>query len=130
MPITSRQVGRSAGEKLNIHLAGIVAGGELISEVLVDPAEYEAKHARLMTVFHSLQTGLVALLFWECDSGEDKLILPIEGRGALSFDRFDGLQNPRTEGMTGRILLRIYNPNPDNADRHWALSFELHKQRS
>lgn len=128
MPITSRQVGRSAGEKLNIHLAGHVVGDPEAVDV-VDPSEFDAKHVRVMTIIHSLQTGVVALLYWESTDGDHQFIMPIEGRGIMSFDRFDGLSNPKTDNMTGKLLVCINSPHDDTV-RHFALSFELYKQRS
>lgn len=133
MPLTSKRDTRSAGEKLNIHVAGTVFGYEVVTDLVFDHDQYDCKTARLMTVFHSIQKDLVVLLYWEHDNGEHELIMPIEGRGILAFDRFDGMQNPKADGLTGRLLMRVYQHaavEPDSSLRYFALSFELFKQRN
>lgn len=132
MPLTSKRNTRFVGEKVNIHTAGTIDGYETIEDVVFDPTQYECSTARLVTVFHSLQTGLVALLYWGHVNGEHELIMPVEGRGILAFDRFDGLQNPRFGGLDGSLIMRVYQQvsgEPDQNTRHFALSFELFKQQ-
>lgn len=132
MPITSTRTSRSQGEDLDVILSGTVLGGEQIDEIVFDPAVPEGAActtARMMGATYSMQPGVEALLYWEGGNDDHDLICPIDGRGFLDFSTFGGLMNPRREGWTGKILLRVTCDREESL-RHFSLALHLTKQRS
>ena len=129
MPITSMRVSRSAGEDVDVVLAGTIWRDEVIDVVVFDPQECSpCSTARIMATVYSFQSEVVGLLYWE-KADERDLVLPLEGRGTLDFRQFNGLMNPKNEGWTGRIVLRVEG-KPGADLRHFALCLDLSKQRN
>lgn len=126
MSIVSTRIVRDSSD-VDIAIVGAVGAGETVHEVIIKPKEHNAAALKLNALFHSIQSGLVLLLYWE---GEDDhtLILPLEGRGILDLSRFGGLENPRYPGWTGNIVLSIKDDRSVGTIRHFALSLELSKQ--
>ena len=84
------------------------------------------KILRLDRVFFSIDKGLRLTLHWQDD--EQSLIMPLEDRGYFDFESaFGGWSNPRREGFTGNILLRVLGADDT---RRWlfALKLEFTKQ--
>ena len=113
---------------IDIAIIGDLDNEDKIQEIILKPREFKESPVavKLTAVFHSIQDGLTAILYWE---GEDDhtLIMPLEGRGILDMTRFGGLENPRLEGWTGNVVLVVERTKPGK--RHFALSLEFSKQR-
>src|SRR6516164_7597679 len=104
MGIISKRVVRDSSD-VDIAIVGSVDAGEKLHEVIVRPSDFDgAKALKINAMFHSIQSGVVLLLYWEGES-EHTLILPLEGRGVLDLTRFGGLENPRLPGWTGNLIL-------------------------
>lgn len=128
MGTVNRKILRDSAD-VDIAASGWITAGEALDFLLADPGELagESKALKLTGLFHSIESGLVLLLYWE-HTGGDVFIMPIEGRGTLDLSRFGGIENPRGDGWTGRILLR--SKAPCDTDKYFALTFEFSKQRS
>lgn len=109
-------------------VAGELAAGDREEVPLTDikALEHTPAGLRLDRLFFALDKGMRASLHWEDD--EHTLILPVEDRGFFDFEHwFGGWSNPKREGSTGNIILRVEAPDED---RTWrlALKLELTKQ--
>lgn len=114
---------RSSGEDVDLLITGL--GGQ--DETIFTPTP-DCTTARVMSLTFAFESDMRGLLYWENADGDNQLILPIEGRGTLDFSRFGGLTNPREEGWTGAIGLRVTSKALDQ--RHFTLALDLSKQRN
>ena len=129
MPVLSHKVVRSSGTDVDITLTGVLYEKETLVEIIADPKVYgDCKFLKLTSLMHSVQEGLTLLLFWEGEDNQHALILPIEGRGVLDFGKFGGLENPKNEKTTSRMLLKAVRFR--DGDKHFTLSLEFSKQRA
>lgn len=130
MPIISRRVIRDSDD-IDIAIVGAVEAGEHLHEIIVKPGEFlgAPKTVKINAMFHSIQSGVVVLFYWEGES-DHTLILPLEGRGILDLTRFGGLVNPRYPGWTGNLILAVRDDRSTGSAKHFAISLELSKQRS
>lgn len=69
------------------------------------------KAVKLTHVIHAVESGLVLCLWWD-DLEGDSLILPLEGKGFLDFERVGGLHNPRNPGWTGHVQMTSKHLTP------------------
>ena len=127
--VSTRVVRNSTGGDVDLAVVGSLEPGEKFHEVIVKPPEFGCTYVKLNALFHSIQSGIVLLLYWEGES-EHTLMLPIEGRGILDLSRFGGLDNPRFPGATGNVVLACQDERSTGSKRHFALSLEFSKQRS
>lgn len=128
MGILSSHVIRDSSD-LCLSIIGEVQRGQVLDEVLVNPRLLKDSpvSVRLDRVVYSIQSGLELRLYWESES-DRFLMLPLEGRGTLDFERLGGLSDPRCEGWTGKVLLTSsYKGEVDV--RYFTLSIEFSKQR-
>lgn len=120
-------VSRHSGADVDLNITGAVDPlvGE-ISEVILDPKDFaECVTVRVMNIFRAVQNGVEAWLEWE---GSGDLIIPLEGYGNTDLSKFNGLVNPRSEGWTGGIRLRVRGHKQDIG--LFTISLELSKMRS
>ena len=76
---------------------------------------------RLDRVFFAIDKGLHLSLHWQDEA--QTLIMPLEDRGYFDFESaFGGWSNPRREGYTGNILLRVLDANDE---RRWLFALKL-----
>lgn len=79
--------------------------------VKLNPATFTTSYKRPVTwrldhVDYSISDGIEAQLFW--DATTPVVIMPLSGRGRMSFWNFGGLQNNATNpGFTGGIALSV-----------------------
>ena len=111
-----------------LHLWGTIGGGETIDEVILNPRDLisEPSHLKVYAVDRFIQSGLCLLFYWEGES-EHTLMFPLEGYGRIALDKEDGFLDPRKEGATGKVVLKIVNDKEET--KHFAVKIEFMKQR-
>lgn len=77
---------------------------------------------KLSSVVFAIEGGCTVYLWWDDEMG-DTLLLPLEGRGALNFDPYGGLENPRHEGWTGCVQLSTHHTTPGRKSFFLGLEF-------
>ena len=94
----------------------------VLSPAEVKPEGAAATHFRLTEVVFAIEGNTRVRLYWE---GIDThtLLLPLEGRGNLQLDRLGGLPDPKAEGWTGNVLMKVYGEGA------YTLILEFTKQR-
>lgn len=104
-------------------VAGELAAGENEEALLTDirTLEHSPGSLRLDRLFFSLDKGMRASLHWE--DAEKSLLLPVEDRGFFDFEHaFGGWSNPKREGWTGNVILRV---EAGVEERLWRLALKL-----
>lgn len=118
---------RHSGADIDLTVSGYCEGGQEVTAVILAPKDYdECVTVRVMNVFRAIQNGLVAWLEWE---GTDDVIMPLEGYGNTDLVKFNGLVNPRSEGWTGGLRLRVLSKLTAETG-HFTISLELSKMRT
>lgn len=59
---------------------------------------------RIDHIDYSISDQLEVQLLWQATT--DDIIMPLAGRGRMSFWNFGGIQNPKSAGVTGDIQLK------------------------
>jgi hypothetical protein len=88
-----------------IKITGVLDTSNVSSQVIVDPANFTPKPTafRIDHLDYSISDPLEVRLQWDATTPID--ILPIAGRGRMSFWNFGGLQDNGGAGVTGKINL-------------------------
>jgi hypothetical protein len=88
-----------------VKITGVLDTSNVSSTVVVDPASFSPKPTafRIDHLDYSISDPLEVRLQWDASSPID--ILPIAGRGRMSFWNFGGLQDNGGAGVTGKINL-------------------------
>jgi hypothetical protein len=88
-----------------VKITGVLDTGNVSSTVVVDPASFTPKPTsfRIDHLDYSISDPLEVRLQWDASTPID--ILPIAGRGRMSFWNFGGLQDNGGAGVTGKINL-------------------------
>ena len=121
-PAPNRLILRDAAE-VRVQVWGEEDGVfHVLSPSEVKPEGGAPTHFRLTEVLHSIESGVRIRLYWE-GVDEHTLIMPIEGRGNLQLDRLGGLPDPKVEGWTGNVLMKVYGEGA------YTLVLEFTKQR-
>lgn len=105
------QILRDGPRNAVVKLTGVLNTSDLAQQVAVDITTLTqgltgpvAQQLRIDHIDYSIQDQLEVQLFW--DATTPKEILPLAGRGRMSFWNFGGLQNNAGTGKTGNILLQ------------------------
>lgn len=86
--------------------------------------QHDPKSVKIDAVTFSIQGKLTCLLWWS--DKESSLIVPLEGRGKLDFEPYEGLQNPRKEEWNGGIDLSTMGQ--EGPKQHFTIILDLTKQ--
>jgi hypothetical protein len=88
-----------------VKITGVLDTSNIASTVIVDPASFSPKPTafRIDHLDYSISDPLEVRLQWDATTPID--ILPIAGRGRMSFWNFGGLQDNGGAGVTGKINL-------------------------
>lgn len=88
-----------------IKVTGVLDTGNVAATTIVDIANFTPKPTgfRIDHIDYSVSDPLEVRLLWDATADVD--ILPIAGRGRMSFWNFGGLQNNAGAGKTGNIQL-------------------------
>jgi hypothetical protein len=93
-----------------VKLTGVLDTSNLAVTDAVDPANFNMsgtgpvpEQFRIDHIDYSIADQLEVILWW--DATADVAILPIAGRGKMSFWNFGGLQNNAGAGKTGKIQI-------------------------
>ncbi len=86
-------------------VTGVLDTSDVSSTTIVDPASFAPLPAgfRIDHIDYSVSDQLELVLSW--DATAPVVIMPLAGRGKLSFSSFGGLQNNAGAGKTGKIFL-------------------------
>jgi len=89
-----------------VKLTGVLDTSDQALTQVIEPASYSPVPAgfRIDHIDYSISDQLEVQLLWEAST--NVLILPLAGRGRMSFWNFGGLQNNAGAGKTGGILLK------------------------
>lgn len=88
-----------------VKIAGVLDTSDLSSTVVVDPASFlpVPTQFRIDHVDYAISDQLELRLQWDATTPVD--ILPLAGRGRMSFWNIGGIHNNAGAGKTGKILL-------------------------
>ena len=88
-----------------VKITGVLDTSNVASTIIIDPANFDLKPTgfRIDHIDYSISDPLEVRLLWDGTPQLD--ILPIAGRGRMSFWNFGGLQNNAGAGKTGNIYL-------------------------
>lgn len=88
-----------------VKITGVLDTSNVSSTVIIDPASFSPKPTafRIDHLDYSISDPLEVRLQWDATTPID--ILPIAGRGRMSFWNFGGLQDNGGAGVTGKINL-------------------------
>jgi hypothetical protein len=88
-----------------VKITGVLDTGNVSSTVIVDPADFTPRPTafRIDHIDYSISDPLEVRLQWDATTPLD--ILPIAGRGRMSFWNFGGLIDNGGTGVTGKINL-------------------------
>ena len=103
--VVSTQVLQDGARNTTVKITGVLDTSNVSSTVIVDPANFfpTPTQFRIDHLDYSISDPLEVRLLWDATTPVD--ILPIAGRGKMSFWSFGGLQNNGGAGATGKILL-------------------------
>lgn len=88
-----------------VKIAGVLDTSDLASTIIIDPANFSPvpTQFRIDHVDYAISDQLELRLQWDATTPVD--ILPLAGRGRMSFWNFGGLHNNAGAGKTGKISL-------------------------
>ena len=88
-----------------VKITGVLDTSDVSTTVVVDPANFIPTPTtfRIDHIDYSISDPLEVRLLWDATTDVD--ILPLAGRGRMSFWNFGGLQNNAGAGNTGKINL-------------------------
>ena len=88
-----------------VKITGVLDTSNVSSVVIIDPASFSPKPTafRIDHIDYSISDPLEARLQWDATTPID--ILPLAGRGRMTFWNFGGLQDNGGVGVTGKINL-------------------------
>ena len=118
----------SDGKKNSIILVtGILSKNKLEEEITIPLKSLDETpdYIKIDLLTFAIQSGILCTLWWENDF-DNEFILPLEGRGFLNFTSFGGLQNPKSEGHTGCLVIKI-NKIDQQQEGHFMLLLDLTK---
>lgn len=103
--VTTIQILNDGNRNAIVKITGVLDTSDLASTVVVDPASLLPipTQLRIDHVDYSVSDQLELRLQWDATSPVD--IMPLAGRGRMSFWNFGGIQNNAGAGKTGKILL-------------------------
>ena len=103
--VVSTQVLQDGERNTTVKITGVLDTSNVSSTVVIDPATFSPvpTQFRIDHLDYSISDPLEVRLLWDATTPVD--ILPIAGRGRMSFWSFGGLQNNAGTGKTGKILL-------------------------
>ena len=119
---------RKDESRILLHLWGSIDAGDSLQQLILNPSKLRdpASHLKIMEMLRMVQTGLCVFLYWEGDD-EHTLACPIEGYGYIDFEKIDGILDPKIEGYTGNLIIKMKNETKE--PKHFMLQLELSKQR-
>lgn len=88
-----------------VKITGVLDTSNVSSTTVIDPASFTPTPTqfRIDHIDYSISDPLEVRLLWDASTPVD--ILPLAGRGRMSFWNFGGLQDNGGTGKTGKILL-------------------------
>jgi len=103
--VVSTQILVDGARNAVVKITGVLDTSNVSSTVVVDPASFNPKPTafRIDHLDYSISDPLEVRLQWDATTPID--ILPIAGRGRMSFWNFGGLQDNGGAGVTGKINL-------------------------
>lgn len=109
-----------------VKITGVLDTSNLTSTTVLDPATLVPvpTQVRIDHVDYSISDQLELRLQWDATTPVD--IMPLAGRGRMSFWNFGGLQNNAGAGKTGKILLSTVGYA--SGTQVFSLILELRKQ--
>lgn len=109
-----------------VKCTGILDTSDLAALVIIDPTTFSPQptQVRIDHIDYSISDQIEVILYWEATA--DVVIMPLAGRGRLSFWNFGGLQNNAGAGKTGAIKLATNGWY--SGIQYYSLVFELVKQ--
>ena len=127
--VVSTQILVDGARNAVVKITGVLDTSNVSSTVVVDPASFNPKPTafRIDHLDYSISDPLEVRLQWDATTPID--ILPIAGRGRMSFWNFGGLQN-NAPSPTGRIALSTagYNTTIGTTPLVFSVVLELVKQ--
>ena len=127
--IVNTQVLMDGARNTTVKITGVLDTSDVATTIVIDPAAFSPipSKFRIDHIDYSISTPLEVRLLWDGTPQLD--ILPLSGRGRMSFWNFGGLQNNATS-PTGKIALETtgYNTTIGGTPLVFSVVLELVKQ--